>query len=218
MKRYLLRTIKLLAGLFLYAVGIYFTVQASIGLAPWDVFSQGLSLVTGIPFGTMITLSGMVILALVVILKEKIGIGTILNTILIGVFVNFLYWINPVPACDNFVLGIAMLLLGQVIICLGSYFYISPGLGCGPRDSLMVAIGKRLPKVPVGIIRTGMEGIVLLIGWLLGGSVGLGTVISVFGIGIILQGTFRLLKFDVTSVEHESLIATWKVAKSTLQS
>lgn len=174
-------------------------------------------MVTGIAFDTMITLSGMAILALVVALKEKVGIGTILNTVLIGVFVNFLYWLDLVPACDDFILGVVMLLLGQVVICFGSYFYISPGLGCGPRDSLMVAIGKRMPKVPIGAVRTGMEGFVLLIGWLLGGSVGLGTVIAVFGIGIILQGVFRLMKFNVTAVEHESLIATWKAAKAGLR-
>ncbi|MDL2235862.1 hypothetical protein LJC07_06935 [Christensenellaceae bacterium OttesenSCG-928-L17] len=208
MKQYFFRVTKVVFGLFLYALGIYFTVQANIGLAPWDAFSQGLSGITGIPFGTMITLSGIVILLLVMLLKEKVGIATILNTLLIGMFVNFLNWLDFVQPCSNFVVGVLMLLLGQVILCLGSYFYISPGLGCGPRDSLMVALGKRMPKVPIGVVRAGMEGLVLLIGWALGAKVGLGTVIAVFGIGFILQGVFHLLKFDVKALEHESLIKT----------
>lgn len=217
MKHYCIRIAKVLLGLFLYALGIYLTVQANIGLAPWDAFSQGLSNITGIPFGTMIALSGVVILVLVVFLKERIGIGTILNTFLIGVFVNFLNGLAVIPQCHNFLLGIAMLFVGQIIICLGSYFYISPGLGCGPRDSLMVALGKRLPRIPIGTVRTGIEGIVLLIGWLLGAQVGLGTVIAVFGIGFIMQVVFKLLHFDVKALAHESLIDTLKVIKEALR-
>ncbi|MCP1102775.1 putative membrane protein YczE [Aequitasia blattaphilus] len=217
MKQYGIRILKVLIGLFLYALGIYFTVQANIGLAPWDAFSQGLTNITGIPFGTMIILSGVGILILVLLLKEKIGMGTILNTLLIGLFVNFLNWLDMVPKSNNFMVGILMLLLGQVFICLGSYFYISPGLGCGPRDSLMTALGKRMPKVPIGAVRTGLEGVVLIWGWLLGAKVGLGTVVSVFGIGFILQGVFRLLKFDVTATEHESLIVTGNAILTALQ-
>lgn len=217
MKQYCIRIIKVVFGLFLYALGTYFTVQANIGLAPWDAFSQGLAGITGIPFGTMITLSGAVILIFVVLLKEKIGIATVLNTLLIGVFVNFLNWLDFVQPSGNFIVGVLMLLLGQVILCFGSYFYISPGLGCGPRDSLMVALGKRMTKIPIGAVRTGMEGIVLLIGWLLGAKVGLGTVIAVFGIGFILQGVFHFLKFDVKTLEHESLIGTWKVIQAALK-
>lgn len=217
MKQYCTRIVRVLFGLFLYALGIYFSVQANIGLAPWDAFSQGMANVTGLPFGTMITLSGVGILVLVLLLKEKIGIGTILNTLLIGVFVNFLNQMDLIPQSSNFVVGVLLLLLGQVIICFGSYFYISPGLGCGPRDSLMAALGKRMPKLPIGVVRTGLEGVALLVGWILGSKVGLGTVVSVFGIGFILQGVFCLLKFDVTTAEHESLIATGKVILLALQ-
>lgn len=101
-----------------------------------------------------------------------------------------------------------MLLLGQVSICIGSYFYIGASMGCGPRDALMVALGKRMPNVPIGITRGLIEGTVLLIGWLLGAKVGIGTVISVFGISFILETTFKLLHFDVTNVDHESVVDT----------
>lgn len=209
-KDYVIRITKLIWGLFLYAAGIYLAVQAAIGLAPWDVFAQGLALVAGVSLGTMTVLSGVAILVLVVILKEKIGIGTILNTILIGVFLDMLLWLDLVPTSDNFIVSLVMLLLGQVVISFGSYFYIGAGLGCGPRDSLMVALGKRLPKLPIGVVRGALEGLVLLIGWLLGGTVGLGTVIAAFGIGAIIQGVFTLMKFNVTAVAHESVIATGK--------
>lgn len=141
---------------------------------------------------------------------EKIGFGTILNTILIGTFVDLIQGMAVIPQMNSFISGVLMLLLGQVSICVGSYFYIGASLGCGPRDALMVALGKRLPNVPIGIIRGLIEGTVLLIGWLLGAKVGIGTVISVFGISFILEGTFKILHFDVTNIEHESVIDTVK--------
>lgn len=213
MKQYILRLVKTVFGLFLYALGIYCTVQANIGLAPWDAFSQGVSNITGMAFGTVISLTGALILIIDLLLKEKIGIATILNTILIGVFVNLLNWLGFVPLMQTIWAGILLLLLGQVILCFGSYFYIATGLGCGPRDSLMVALCKRMKKVPVGVIRSGLEAAVLLAGWLMGAKVGLGTVIAIFGIGFILQGVFHCMKFDVKAVRHESLFESWKLLK-----
>ena len=116
--------------------------------------------------------------------------------------------VDLIPQMNNFFSGVLMLLLGQLSICIGSYFYIGASLGCGPRDALMVALGKRLPKVPIGIVRGVIEGTVLLIGWLLGAKVGIGTVISVFGISFILEVTFNILHFDVTNIEHESIVDT----------
>ena len=93
---------------------------------------------------------------------------------------------------------------------MGSYYYIGAALGCGPRDALMVALGKRLKKTPIGLVRMLIEGTALLIGWALGAKVGLGTVISVFGMGTILQVTFQILKFDVKDITHEGLGDTWR--------
>lgn len=205
----LVRTLKSTFGLLLYAIGLLLSINANIGLAPWDAFSIGVSRLTGISYGNVSIFTGIIILIVVVILlKEKIGVATILNTILIGIFVDILQSLNIVPYMTNFFLGILMLLVGQVIVCLATYFYISPGLGCGPRDTLMVALGKKLPNVPIGAIRGSIEGTVLIIGWLLGAKVGLGTVIAVFGIGFIMQMTFKLLNFDVRAVVHESIFET----------
>ncbi|MBM7654265.1 YczE/YyaS/YitT family protein [Neobacillus cucumis] len=204
------RTIKLIFGLFLYALGSFFSIQANIGLAPWEAFSMGGAYLTHISYGNIVVISGFVIIAIDFALKEKIGFGTILNAILIGKFVDLIQFANIVPLMSNIWLGILMLLLGQVAICVGSYFYMSASLGCGPRDALMVALGKRMPKVPIGAIRGLIEGTVLIIGWLLGAKVGIGTVISVFGIGLILQFTFKLLRFDVKNIQHESVADTVK--------
>jgi len=210
MNNYIKRTIRLILGLFLYALGIFLSIQANIGLAPWEAFSIGVSHLTHLSYGNVIILSGFIIIAIDYALKEKIGFGTILNAILIGVFVDLIQLFNVIPMMSNFWLGLLMLLLGQVVICIASYFYIGAALGCGPRDALMVALGKRMPKVPIGAIRGLIEGSVLLVGWLLGAKVGIGTVISVFGIGLILQFTFKLLRFDVKNIQHKSVSDTVK--------
>lgn len=210
MKGYSVRLVKLIFGLFLFALGSFLTIQANIGLASWEAFSMGIANLTSQTYGNILIISGFVILIIAVLLKEKIGFGTILNTILIGTFVDLIQGMDVIPQMNSFISGVLMLLLGQVSICVGSYFYIGASLGCGPRDALMVALGKRLPNVPIGIIRGLIEGTVLLIGWLLGAKVGIGTVISVFGISFILEGTFKILHFDVTNIEHESVIDTVK--------
>lgn len=217
MENYLRKSGKLLFGLFLYSLGLTLSIQANIGLAPWDAFSIGVSNITGISYGNVSILTGIVILIVVAgFLKEKIGIGTVLNTVLIGVFVDIMQSIKLIPLMTNFFLGILILLLGQVIISLASYFYISSGMGCGPRDTLMVALGKLFPNIPIGAIRGSIEGTVLLIGFLLGAKVGLGTVIAVFGISFILQYTFKLLKFDIKAVVHENIFETLNNVKNVI--
>ena len=171
---------------------------------------MGGSYLTHISYGNIVVITGFMIIAIDFVLKEKIGFGTIMNAILIGKFVDLIQFFNIIPTITNFWLGLAMLLLGQLVISVASYFYIGAALGCGPRDALMVALGKRMPKVPIGVIRGLIEGTVLIIGWLLGAKVGVGTVVSVFGIGFVLQFTFKLLHFEVKSIEHESITDTFK--------
>ena len=208
MKKMILRILRILLGLFLYSLGTYLGIQANVGLGAWEAFGTGVSAHTGISYGNVTILTGLVILVLDVLLGEKIGLATILNTLLIGTFVDALNALNLVPKLTGFVPGVLLLLGGQVLICLGVYFYVGVGYGAGPRDSLMIALGKRMPRVPIGVVRGTVEGSALLAGWLLGAKVGVGTVISVFGISFLMQGTFKLLRFDVKSVQHESAIQT----------
>lgn len=208
---YVKRFVRLLAGLFLFALGTCFIVQADIGLAPWDAFSMGLSLATGLSFGDIVIVTGILILIVDYAMHEQLGFGTILNALLIGKFIDLIQWGRLVPKMEHYASGIVMLLAGEIILCLATFLYVGTGLGCGPRDALMVALGKRFPKRPIGLIRGIIEGSVLLAGWLLGAKIGIGTVIAVFGIGFILQYTFKLLRFDVTAVHHESLLDTLKI-------
>ncbi len=171
---------------------------------------------TGLSYGDVVVITGLIIIVVDFLLNEKIGIGTILNAILIGKFFDFIVYLDLIPKMPNLGSGILMLLLGQFTVCIGSYFYMGAALGCGPRDSLMVALGKRFSKVPIGLIRGLLEGTVLVIGWILGAKVGLGTAIYVVGIGFVLQFTFKLLNFDVKAVEHESVgdVVKVKVSKA----
>lgn len=202
------RTIRLLFGLYLCGLGIYLEVRANIGLSPWDAFAAGVSLRTGMGMGNAIVLTGAGVLILDLLLREPIGVGTILNALLIGKFTDLMEWFDPVPYMDSMLAGVPLLLLGQAAICVGSYYYISAGWGCGPRDSLMVSISKRWPRVPIGLARFAVECIVLLFGWGLGAPVGLGTVLFMFGISFMLQLVFHLYRFDAKSLVHESLPAT----------
>ncbi len=211
---YIKRTAVLVCGLFLFAFGSYLGIQANIGLAPWEAFSMGVSHVSGVSFGNVVVFTGLAILAVDVILKEKIGVGTILNTLLIGKFTDFFIAANIIPQAQNFWLGVFMMLAGQFVLCVGSYFYIKTAMGCGPRDSLMVALAKRARRLPVGTVRGVIEGGVLLIGWLLGAKIGAGTVIAAFGISFILEGTFRMFNFDVKSVVHEGVFDSFSRLKT----
>jgi len=211
MKRFIFRVLRVLFGLFLYALGSCFVIQANVGLGAWEAFSVGVSNITGLSIGDVVVVTGLFILVIDVLLREKIGVGTVLNTILIGKILDLLLWLGLIPKMTGFFDGLAVLLLGQVVICLGTFFYVGAGLGAGPRDSLMVAVGKRVSAVPIGAVRGMLEGAVLLLGWALGAKVGVGTVISVFGISFIMQATFHVLRFDVKAVKHESLLQTARV-------
>jgi uncharacterized membrane protein YczE len=204
-----MRFLDLLLGLFLFALGIVLTINANIGYAPWEVFHVGLSLATGISIGFATIVTGLVILAIVAVFGEKIGLGTILNVVIIGVFIDLILIINLLPMSATLVGGVIMLILGLLFISVGSYFYIKSAFGTGPRDSLMVLL-KRKTNLPVGVCRSAVELTATIVGWLLGGMVGIGTVISVIAIGFCIQITFTILRFDVTAVKHESLKQTFE--------
>lgn len=202
------RLFRLIAGLFLYALGQVFCIQAAIGLAPWDALNSGLVRCLGGTFGRMNVCVAIVLVLVDILLREKLGIGTIFNAIFIGTFFDWIQSLHLIPQAGRFPLGVGMMLLGLALISFGTFLYIGAGFGSGPRDSLMVALSRRFRKAPVGVIRGGIEAVVLCIGWLLGGSVGIGTVIAVLGISVILQMTFRLCRFDPAAVQQESLADT----------
>jgi uncharacterized protein len=203
------RLLRLLLGLFLYALGIVLTMKANLGFAPWEVFHAGLGKAVGMTIGNISILTGLLIVLAVFSLGEKLGLGTLLNMVLIGVFMDLLLRLGLVASMTHWLTGLLLLLAGLFVIALASYFYIGSGFGAGPRDSLMVALTRKT-GLAVGICRGSIELAAVLTGWWLGGMVGVGTVISAFAIGPIVQVTFRLLRFDVTKVQHETLDQTLK--------
>ena len=209
MGQIVVRLLKLFGGLFLFSLGIAFTLNANIGYAPWDVFHVGITSVTGISIGAATILTGLLIIMIVLLLKEKLGLGTILNMIFVGIFLDFILWLHIIPAATSMAYGIAMLIAGLFILALGTCFYVGAAFGAGPRDSLMVALARKT-KWPIGVCRTCIELFVMGIGWLLGGMVGIGTIISVFAVGFCVQLTFRLLKFDTINIQHETLKQTYQ--------
>ncbi|MBU0937116.1 MAG: hypothetical protein KKI09_08570 [Spirochaetes bacterium] len=207
MKQFSVRFLRLLFGLFLYSVGIVLTIKAHIGYAPWDVFHAGLSALSGMSFGVASIVVGLVLVLVGLLLREKIGLGTVLNMVLIGVFLDWIMLV--VPQAANWPIGLAMMLGGLFIISLASFFYLGSGFGAGPRDSLMVALTRKT-RLPVGLIRGGMELAAVLAGWAMGGLFGAGTLLFALAIGVCIQATFRLLRFDPTLVRHENLLDTWR--------
>lgn len=195
------KLIRLFIGLILYAFAIVFMLNADIGLASWDVLNQGLSLRTGITIGQCSIIIGSIIVIIDASLNEDIGWGTILNMIFIGVFIDVIINAKLIPISHNIVQGIIMTLIGNIIVPFATVLYIGAGLGSGPRDGLMIAIYKKTNK-PIGIVRTTLEGGALLSGWILGGKVGLGTIISVCCIGYIMEFVFKICKFDTKDVRH----------------
>ncbi len=206
-KNFYIRLLRLIWGLFLYALGIVVTMKANIGFAPWDVFHVGVANQIGFSIGTVSILTGLIICIVTVLLGEKLGLGTLLNMVLIGVFMDLLLSIPIIPKAEIYAVGILMDVFGLFIIALASYYYIGSAFGAGPRDSLMVALTRKT-GLPVGICRGTIELIAVLVGWRLGGMIGVGTIISALAIGFCVQITFRILKFDATKLQHETLDQT----------
>lgn len=205
---YPLRFLRLFFGLFLCATSVVIAVQSNMGVSPWDVFHQGIAQTVGITMGQACIWVGVGIILIAALLKETLGAGTFCNMFCVGLMMDAIAGLNLIPKANGYVTGIAMMLLSVVVVAFGSYFYISSGMGCGPRDSMMSALTKRLPKVPVGVIRASIEGAAILCGWLLGGQAGVGTIVAMFGVGVAIQYVFAIFKFDLKSVRHETLLYT----------
>ena len=202
---YLFVLFKLMGGFFLAALGIVFMIKANLGLSPWDVLHQGITKVMPMTMGQANIVVGIIVVILSVFLGVKIGIGTILNTIFIGIFIDLITIMNIISLVDNLFLRIVMLVIGMVFMGLGTCIYLSCELGCGPRDGLMTAL-TRITKKPVKVIRTTIEVCALICGWLLGGYVGIGTIITAIGLGYIIQMWCKILKLDIAVLNHRSII------------
>ena len=186
---------RLMFGLFVFGLGLAFMVVADLGLAPWEVLHQGISNRTGIPIGTVGIISGLLVLLAWFPIGERFGIGTLANVIFIGIVIDVSLWIFP-NELDGLWLRWVAMVGGLVLVAIGSGYYIGVHLGPGPRDGLMTGLGRRTGR-PIGLVRAIIEVSVLVAGWLLGGTVGAGTVAFAFGIGPLVQLFLHRLSLDV---------------------
>ena len=185
------RLLMLVYGLAAYGLGLALTVNANLGIGPWDVFAQGISIQTGLSFGvSTVVVSALVLLAWIP-LKVKPGIGTIANAVLIGLFADF--WLLILPETSIYWQRLLIFLLGVVVVAIATGLYISSALGSGPRDGLMQGTANALDK-PFWMVRTGYEGTVLTLGALMGGQVREGTLIFALSIGYLVQLSMKFFK------------------------
>ncbi len=207
-KRIILQWIRIAAGLLVFAFGVHLTIFANIGLAPWDCLGMGIAKHTPLNYGLAMTAMAVVILGIDLLLKERIGFGTIIDALLTGNFVQMYNDLNPFPANTDLLGGIGLMLTGFVFMALGMWIYMKGEQCCGPRDALLVGLGKRMPKMPIGLVEILLWAVVLLVGWLLGGPVGIGTLISTFGAGLVMQLVYHVVRFEPRNIQHQDVIRT----------
>lgn len=198
------------AGLVFCGIGTYMTIQANIGVAPWDCFYLGMEETFGFRYGNVSVATSFAVIALDVLMREKIGIGTLLDAVLVGKVVDLCTGLELVPEQENMAAGAAVMVLGLIIIGFGQYIYMKMALCCGPRDALLVGLSRRISRVPIGIVSVMIMAAVLVLGWALGGPVGIGTIIGTFCTGPIMQGVFHIMKFRPKEIEHQDMIMTAK--------
>ena len=199
------RLIQLYLGLCLYGFSMALMVRAGLGLNPWDVFHQGLSERSGLSLGTIVVIVGAAVLLLWIPLRQRPGIGTISNVFMIGISADVSLWL--VPSATSLAAGWAMLLVGILLNGVAGGAYIGAGLGPGPRDGLMTGLVERTGG-SVRVIRTGIELVVVAAGWILGGTLGIGTLLYALAIGPIVHRMLPLFTIsDERDVDAEAACA-----------
>ena len=192
---FLTRLAVLVAGLWIFALGIVMTLEADLGLSPWDVLHQGIQRNSPLSFGAASVLVGIGLLGVTTLLGVRPGLGTVLNAVLIGLFIDLQIALDLVPSAEGESLGVQLALdaAGVAFVGIATALYIGAWMGAGPRDSLMLALVLRLGW-RVGVARTVIELGALAAGLVLGGTVGVGTLVFAFGIGPACEAAFWLLR------------------------
>lgn len=189
------RVVNLLLGLLLFGMSLGLLVRAGLGLAPWDVLHQGLAQRSGLSLGTVVIVVSVLVLAAWIPLRQRPGVGTVANALLVGLFTDLT--LTLLPPAGSLGAGITLLVVGTVMNALGTALYVGAGLGPGARDGLMVGLAAR--GYSLRVVRTGIEVAVLAIGWLLGGTVGVGTVVFALAIGPLVH---RLMPLFAVRSDH----------------
>ncbi|WP_300275968.1 YczE/YyaS/YitT family protein [Peptacetobacter sp.] len=207
------KLVKLVGGLFICSVGIVMTINANLGMQPWDVLHRGISDKLGITIGTATIIIASLTMIADFILGDNIGWGTVANMVLVGLFMDMIIYSGLIPEANTILSGLLLLIFGLLILSFGMVFYMDSGLGSGPRDGLMVCLQKKTGK-SANIVKVSMDITALVIGILLGGKVGIGTIISAFGLGLAIKIVFKICKFDATEVENRYIVDDIKYVKN----
>ncbi len=211
MKRTLIiNLLQLFLGFFLIALGVVFMRYSSLGLNPWGTFHDGVSKLTGIRFGTVTQLTGLSIVLFSMLLKIYPGVGTLLNMYFCGFFINMIDHLNFLPHPTHIIMKVLYLISGIWILAIGIYTYISVGYGAGPRDGLMVGLVRKT-KYSVALVRNIIEVTALILGYLMGGTVGIGTIITAISIGYAIQVVFSLMHYKPKETKHLSIFEFFRV-------
>ena len=206
-RNYIARLLWLVAGVAVSALGITMMLRANVGLEPWSVLQQGLAQTAGITYGTASMIVGAAAIGTAMLCGESFGIGTVVDIVLCAVCIDGLLWLNWIPQMHSLSSGIPMLLAGMELLAIGTWMYMKSALGAGPRDALMVALARKTGR-SVGLCRASVEIVVIIAGFLLGGQVGIGTVIAAFGLGSLFNLNFHLLHFRAAELHQENIAET----------
>ena len=207
------RLLILAGGLMVSAVGITMMLQANVGLEPWSILQNGMSLFFGITYGTAAMIVGAAVIAIAVLCGESFGIGTLANIFFCPVCIDILLYLDWIPRMQTLWSGLLMLLGGMELLAVGTWMYMKSALGSGPRDALMVVLARKTGR-SVGLCRATVELIAIFVGWRLGGQLGVGTLIAAVGLGTLFNLNFGLLRFDAASLRQENITETLRRLRS----
>lgn len=206
-REYIHRLFWLILGVAVSSVGIAMMLQANVGLEPWSVLQQGMSLRTGMTYGTASAIAGAAAILTAVLFGESFGLGTIINIAGCAVIIDAIQAAHLIPQMHGLVSGIAMLIGGLELLALGTWLYMKSALGSGPRDALMVALARKFGR-SAGVCRAVVDVLVTVIGFFLGGPVGIGTIISAVGLGPLINLNFAAVRFRPAKVHQENVAET----------
>ena len=199
------KTLRAALGLLVCSIGSYCTI-----VAPWDALFMGVSEHLPVSYGTVSVTCGLIVVVVDLLMHEKIGVGMLLDAFMVGKVIDLLRYLDVLAQPTSYAMRVGLMILGITILCCGLPIYMGAGLCCGPRDALMVGLGKRVRKIPIGVVNMIMFAVVVLVTLMLRGPIGIGTLLAVALQGPIMQLVFHITHFEPRDVEQESLIETFR--------
>ena len=209
-KNRLLRIPRLMIGLCLFGMSATIQIAAAIGTASWTALNQGIALHLPVTVGQVNIAISYIIIVIDLLCRQPIGIGSLLNAFFVGWFTDFWLSLGLFSQPQSYILRLLMLLVSMVISAFGSVLYMGAGLGCGPRDTMMVMINKKMAKFGYGTVSIIVSAIVTAAAWLLGAPIGIGTFIVFIAGGTVMNLIFKIVGFVPKDVAHENLLDTIK--------